>query len=507
MNTPTQPNQALPSWLSGWEKFWFTPADPTLLALVRITCGMITTYTLFVYSFNLPDFMGEHGWHDLPLRMEQVRERPMERTPLNWDYAGRLPKPSNEFEAKYAFDYRKSFGVPPPPPYPRTQEEADEYDSFRYRRGIDLRINGLKLWRNDWERKYAEDYTAFMGTPPPAYPGQDLPPIDPMNPEDVKQRFEKIDAERRAINEYIARWRKDPRNVYVKGTPVFSLWFHVTNPTAMAVIHSIIVASAFLFTLGCCTRITSAVTWFGSLCYIHRNPTVLFGVDTMQTILLFYLMFSPCGVVYSLDRLIRQWWVGAKAGIVQTWYGLIRRPVPAFLPPEPVPATPTPTVTANVIIRLMQIHICIVYLYAGLSKLQGQAWWNGGAIWNTMANFEFAPMQFEMYLAFLRFLGSHLLIYDSFMSGGGLFTLVFEIGYAFLIWRPKLRWAFLAGAILLHGGIGLFMGLKTFSLMMLVMNLAFLRKDEVLWLFSLTSGRSRPPVAPPPVPATAITAK
>ena len=94
-------------------------------------------------------------------------------------------------------------------------------------------------------------------------------------------------------------------------------------------------------------------------------------------------------------------------------------------------------------------------------------------------------MQFDLYLAFLRFLGRHQLLYDAFMTGGGLFTLVFEIGYAFLIWRPKLRWLFLGAAIMLHGGIGLFMGLKTFSLMMLVMNMAFLNKKEVDWFLGL----------------------
>ena len=280
----------------------------------------------------------------------------------------------------------------------------------------------------------------------------------------------------------------DPRRVYVKGTPIFSLWFHVTDPTAMAVIHGMIVVIAFLFTIGLCTRFTSALVWFGSLCYIHRTQTILFGVDTMMTILLFYLMFSPCGAVYSLDRMIRQWWVKAKPGVVQWWYGLLRGELPGEIASaEPVPDVPTPSVAANVAIRLLQIHVCIIYLFSGLSKLLGHAWWNGSAIWSTLGNYEFAPMQFEFYLQFLRFLGSHQLLYESFMNIGGLFTLCFEIGYAFLIWRPRLRWVFLAAAVILHGGIGLLMGLKTFSFIMLVMNMAFLRKEEAYWIFALPS--------------------
>jgi hypothetical protein len=83
------------------------------------------------------------------------------------------------------------------------------------------------------------------------------------------------------------------------------------------------------------------------------------------------------------------------------------------------------------------------------------------------------------------------------MTFSGIFTLIFEIGYAFLIWRPRLRWYFLASAILLHGGIGLFLGLKTFSFIMLSMNMAFLRKEEVYWLFSLWPGSAESPVVTP----------
>src|SRR5262249_27032635 len=152
--------------------------------------------------------------------------------------------------------------------------------------------------------------------------------------------------------------------------------------------------------------------------------------------------------------------------------------------PAAYSAVPVPSVSANVAIRLLQVHLCVIYMVSGLSKLQGSAWWGGTAVWSTLANFEFAPMAFEInhvqvYNEFLRLLGRHQLLLNTFLTGAGLFTLAFEIGYAFLIWRPSTRWVFLSGAIVLHGLIGLFMGLKTFSLMMLVMNMAFLRWEEV----------------------------
>lgn len=487
MKTPPQETYYLPRWLRAWEQFWFTPADPTLLALIRIACGLIVVYTMFVYSFRLQEFMGEHAWHDLQMQRERIEEAPVLFAPLHWNAAGPLPKPEGEFQQKYVQEYRRKWGRLPPPPYPQTDAEAAYLDEFRQTFKVDLRENGLKkIPLTDQEKWYAQEYTKLMRMPPPAYP--------------------KDEQEFKEIEDYIQRWGADPRRLYAKGQPLFSLWFHVTDPTAMAVIHSLVVLIAALFTLGFCTRITAPLIWFASLSYIHRNPSILFGVDTMMTILLFYLMMGPCGATWSVDRVIRKWWVTAKPDVVGWWQRLWRLPPGEVAPAEPVPETPAPTVAANVAIRLLQIHVCIVYLFAGLSKLQGKTWWDGSAIWLTLGNYEFAPMQFELYLKLLRFLGEYQLVYDAVMTGGGLFTLAFEIGYPFLIWRPKLRWMFLGSAILLHGGIGLFMGLKTFSLMMLVMNMAFLRKEEAVWIFTapfrLFSGSARTPVAPA-VPVTA----
>src|SRR5205807_2580960 len=65
------------------------------------------------------------------------------------------------------------------------------------------------------------------------------------------------------------------------------------------------------------------------------------------------------------------------------------------------------------------------------------------------------------------------------VGAAGLFTLFFEIGYAYLIWRPRTRWLMLWMAFVLHGFIGVFMGLKTFSLMMLTLNLAFVPAESL----------------------------
>src|SRR5262249_38952594 len=208
--------------------------------------------------------------------------------------------------------------------------------------------------------------------------------------------------------------RVSPSSVIARGSPIWSVWFHVTDPFWMGVVHAAIVLVMLLFTLGICTRVTAALSWFGALCYIHRAPEILYGVDTMMVILLLYLTIGPSGAALSLDRWLAHWWACRRA----------RREGR----PEPPWQAPGAAATASLAIRLIQIHFCMIYLASGLSKLLGGVWWNGTAIWYTMSNYEFAPFPFPPYVAFLRFLGAHRPLREVFLEGGVLFTLVLEIG-------------------------------------------------------------------------------
>lgn len=456
--------------VSAWNSFWFTPADPTVLGLIRLTCGLITLYTLFIYSFSLQEFMGAKAWYDLKLRMQVVRDRPQTADPLDGKTGVFVP-PSNRAEEDYVGDYERKFKSNPPAPYPKTAAQKLEIEKYRLDWDIDMRSFGLHPPETNPQRKYLQSeeeqraylfaYTERWRVPPPSYPNS-------------KQEDDEI-------SDYMDRHGHDPRRLYSRGMPVSSLWFHVTDPTAMAIIHGLIVFVVFLFAIGFCTRITSALTWMMSLWYIHRNTVIVFGVDTMMVILLMYLTIGPSGAAYSVDRLIARWWSKNKATVINGWRALWRMPPLAAdqIQPAEFSAHPQASITANFAIRLLQIHVCVIYMMAGLSKLQGTAWWNGTAVWGTLANFEFAPMQFPIYNWVLRQVGQTQWSLELFITGAGLFTLVFEIAYAFLIWRPSTRWLLLSGAILLHGFIGMFMGLKTFSLMMLVMNMGFVKSDEV----------------------------
>lgn len=266
--------------------------------------------------------------------------------------------------------------------------------------------------------------------------------------------------------EYMRRWFDfNPQMAYAKGYPAWSIWFEVTDPTWMKVVHYSFLVVFFGFMIGFCTRVTSILAWLAAISYIQRAPTSIFGMDTMMNILLIYLMIAPCGAALSVDRLIGRWWTVRQA----------RRD---HLPIPPT-SRPAPRVSANVAIRMLQIHFCFIYMASGLSKLLGASWWNGNAIWGTMAVYEYCPMQIGSYGKLLQFLCEHRWLWETTMTAGVVFTLFTEIGFPFLVWNRKMRWFMITLAVMLHTGIALVMGLRTFSLLMYTMLIAFVPQEAV----------------------------
>jgi hypothetical protein len=233
----------------------------------------------------------------------------------------------------------------------------------------------------------------------------------------------------------------------------------------MEFVHVVVLGVLVSFTLGFCTRLASALAWLAALSYINRPYVGIYGVDAVMIASLFYLMIGPSGAALSLDRLFARWWA--------------RRRARAAGQPVQAPSAPPPLASANFALRLLQIHLCVMYLFAGLAKMQGGSWWNGTAIWVPMADAELAPLHYPFALDALRYLAQHRLLLELVTAGGTLATLVIEISYAFLIWNRRLRWPMLIGVLLLHVSIGMCMSFLTFSAAMLAMGVAFIPPESV----------------------------
>jgi hypothetical protein len=257
-------------------------------------------------------------------------------------------------------------------------------------------------------------------------------------------------------------WESDGE--WIKGQPsMWSIFYHVEDPKWVWVIHLGIMAAMLLFTIGLWTRVTSVLTWAGSLMYLHRimQPGMLFGMDTMTNVGLFYLMFAPCGAALSVDRWLQ-----------------VRRERQR-LGPKYVPQPPEPRVSATFATRLLQINFCLIYFAAGTSKLLGTSWWNGTAPSSFLLNYSFAPFNVSYYVDFLNGLVKHRWLWELFCSVGVVGTLFLELGLPFLVWNRHTRWLMVCGSVLFHTMIALLMGLVTFSLMMLVLVLAFVPPEAV----------------------------
>jgi hypothetical protein len=339
-HTPVKPapsatvSETLSGMARAWERFWFAPANPTTLCVIRVAAGLVALYVMISYSFELLSFVGPHGWVDTTT-MDFVRHK--------------------------------------------------------------ITIN---MPRDDWE------------------PG---------------------------VKEY-------------HGHILWSIFYHMRDPFWIWAFHGAAIAVAFLFAIGLWTRITSVLIWMITVNYTQRALTNTFGMDTMLNIALLYLMIGPSGACLSVDRLIEIWKAKRK--------GLAAPPV-------------QPSASANFAIRLFQIHFCIIYLSSGFSKLMGTTWWTGTALWRTFLNYTFAPMENPAYMATLTWLAKHRLLWEIFMSGGVIFTFWTEIGFPFLVWLPKMRWIMLISAVLLHTGIGLFMGLVMFSMLMMILAFSFAPPEQV----------------------------
>jgi hypothetical protein len=245
---------------------------------------------------------------------------------------------------------------------------------------------------------------------------------------------------------------------HVKVHFIWSIWFHISDPRWIWTVHGLVIGVTVLFALGLWTRMTAPLVWAASLCYTHRAITNVFGMDTMLNILLLYLMIGPCGACLSLDRLIEKWRARRRG--------------------EPEPPV-QPSASANFAIRMLQIHFCFIYLSSGFSKLAGNTWWSGTALEGTFLNYTFAPMDVPAFMAGLTWLARHRWLWSAFMTFGVVFTFWTEIGLPFLIWDRRWKWFMICCAVLLHTGIGLFMGLVMFSVLMIVLVFSFAPPEHV----------------------------
>jgi hypothetical protein len=512
-----------------WNRFWFLPTDPTTLGFMRIMTGLLVIYVHLAYVFDFQAFFGANGYWDLQAANAERYQSPVgipdwfdeSRTDPNYPMAITTPQIIDRRVA--VMDFLKHL-----PENKAKRDEALQYlyamldqnsqrgpmSDTAYAQARDLLRNAAPLLGEDRERIEAElrkddlNHSTLQFTLPDAFSQMTAPerlrrwrdvqnlmeymPAPKDNFDYVLQWLSELSAPERANLhrfltrlpdgpasreriEYLETWRQDEEATYAKGRYLFSVWFHATNPTTMWIIHFAFLGVFVLFTIGLWTRVTSVLSWLAALCYIHRSQQVLFGMDTIMNVLLFYLMIGPSGAALSVDRL-RERYRASRALLqgksAQAWAEAALR-------------GPRASSMANFAVRLIQIHFCFIYAASGLAKLKGNTWWNTTAAWSTFANPEFCPpMQYPIYERFLFYLASFKPALAAVMMGVVYFTLILEISLPFLIWS-RLRPLLICGSVMLHSAIACVMGLTCFGLLMFVMLLGYVPaaviRDRLTW--------------------------
>lgn len=219
----------------------------------------------------------------------------------------------------------------------------------------------------------------------------------------------------------------------------WSFWWYVQSPALIWTFHLMALALFAMLTVGLYTRVVSVLSAIVTLAYCHRLNGSLFGLDQVNAMLAMYLAVGPSGDVYSLDR----WLANRRAGGTT---------LPVI-----------PSISANLSIRLIQIHMCVIYLFGGIGKLRGEMWWDGSAVWFALANYEYQSWD-------LTWLGR----YPAVIAVATHITVFWETFYCVLVWPRWTRPIFLGLAVLVHGGIALALGMPTFGIAMIIGNMAFL---------------------------------
>lgn len=222
-----------------------------------------------------------------------------------------------------------------------------------------------------------------------------------------------------------------------QGTYSWSYLWWLESPAALWTAHIAALIVFALLTIGLYSRTTSVLALVATLAYIGRAQGALFGLDQINALLVMYLVVGPCGDAFSVDRWLRRRKAGAPLAVRPSW-------------------------TANLAIRLIQVHMCIIYLFAGTAKLTGPAWWDGTAMWMALGNLEYQSMDMTWLADWPRLINTMTHV-----------TVFWEIFYCALIWPRLSRPVMLLLAIPLHMGIAICLGMVTFGLVMLIGNLAF----------------------------------
>jgi hypothetical protein len=189
------------------------------------------------------------------------------------------------------------------------------------------------------------------------------------------------------------------------------------------------------------------------LAYVHRAPLIAGHLEPVLGFLLLYLCIGPSGANFSVD----QWFARRKQ--------------------DPMAPPIQPSMLANLSLRLIQVHTAMFFLMMGLTKLNGEGWWTGIAIWSLLAQTQSRPLD----LSFFQRGGQ---VGEYFVNFWTHAVVYYELAFPVLIWNRHARPLLLGIGVVVWVSLVLASGLLLFGLTMIAATAAFVPAETYRALFA-----------------------
>ncbi|WP_025151109.1 DCC1-like thiol-disulfide oxidoreductase family protein [Bacillus sp. H1a] len=209
------------------------------------------------------------------------------------------------------------------------------------------------------------------------------------------------------------------------------------------IIYHIGILLSILFIFGYKTRLVSIINFVFYFSLLERNPMIADGGDNILRVCLFYLLFADMSRHFSIDS------------------NLNNRKKSAL-------RTKITNIFHNIACIATIIQISILYLVSGLYQIIGEMWHNGTAIYYIMQVDQFS----RGILTPLISDNTYLIVLFTYLA------IIIKIAFPFLLFNKYTKYFIILCIVSFHVGIAYGMGLITFSLTLIVLELIILTDTE-----------------------------
>lgn len=244
---------------------------------------------------------------------------------------------------------------------------------------------------------------------------------------------------------WVAPYR-DPSQPTSASSASWSGMTDTLSPTAFTAFYLATLAVGVAFALGWHVRLTGPLLWLGMFQVVEANPLVGDQGDNILRVGLLWLLLTDNAGVWSLDARRERLHPGAS-----TWW------LPAPLREWRATLRPVGVVVHNLAVIALACQLVIVYVAAGMYKVNGGSWKYGTAIHYPLNLDEYRVFPLLNDLATSTWAGVFVATYVA---------VYLQLFFPVLLLHRTSRRVALVLVVLLHAGIAVTMGLPWFSLAM-----------------------------------------